>query len=244
MQGGKELSASARGVLIDAWTAEAWKATLTAKSLSKMGLHKSLVNRLMEPFMWHTVVVTATAWENFFALRLDADAQPEIRVAAEAMKAAYDASEPVPLFEGQWHLPYVSAEDGHIIQANVGRDPISYEEALARTTDKVRRISAARCARVSYLTHDGQRDMNADLTLYDRLITDRVDAGLPVHWSPLEHVATPWAANRQEWSIDFTSLDGTHHGVSTDHLPVTGNLLGWRSLRTEVETIHKERTYR
>lgn len=30
---------------------------------------KQLVNRLLEPFMYHTVIVTATEWENFFALR-------------------------------------------------------------------------------------------------------------------------------------------------------------------------------
>lgn len=30
---------------------------------------KQLCNRLIEPFMWHTVLITATEWENFFALR-------------------------------------------------------------------------------------------------------------------------------------------------------------------------------
>jgi len=30
---------------------------------------KQLCNRLLEPFMWTTVIVTATEWENFFALR-------------------------------------------------------------------------------------------------------------------------------------------------------------------------------
>ena len=32
-------------------------------------VHKQWVNRLLEPYMWHTVIVTATEWENFFALR-------------------------------------------------------------------------------------------------------------------------------------------------------------------------------
>lgn len=30
---------------------------------------KQLVNRLLEPFMWHTVLITATEWDNFFNLR-------------------------------------------------------------------------------------------------------------------------------------------------------------------------------
>jgi hypothetical protein len=40
-----------------------------ATSLYKMGITKQICNRLLEPFMWHTVLVTATEWENFFALR-------------------------------------------------------------------------------------------------------------------------------------------------------------------------------
>lgn len=43
-----------------------------AKGMSKGGnfaVTKQLCNRLLEPFMWHTVIVTATEWENFFALR-------------------------------------------------------------------------------------------------------------------------------------------------------------------------------
>lgn len=40
-----------------------------AKLLNQLGVTKQLCNRLLEPFMWHTVIVTATEWENFFALR-------------------------------------------------------------------------------------------------------------------------------------------------------------------------------
>jgi len=37
--------------------------------LSCFGVTKQLCNRLLEPFMWHTILVTSTEWENFFALR-------------------------------------------------------------------------------------------------------------------------------------------------------------------------------
>lgn len=30
---------------------------------------KQMVNRILEPYMWHTVMITATEWENFFELR-------------------------------------------------------------------------------------------------------------------------------------------------------------------------------
>lgn len=54
---------------------------------------------------------------------------------------------------------------------------------------QAKQVSAARCARVSYLTHDGVRDVREDVHLYQRLVT-----AVPPHWSPLEHVAAPAAA--------------------------------------------------
>ena len=44
-------------------------------------------------------------------------------------------------------------------------------------------ISAARCARVSYLKHDGTApSIGEDLALFERLA-----GGTPIHASPLEH---------------------------------------------------------
>ena len=37
--------------------------------LNRLGVTKQLCNRLLEPFMWHTVLVTATEYDNFFELR-------------------------------------------------------------------------------------------------------------------------------------------------------------------------------
>lgn len=53
---------------------ETWLATrdiilAQAKQLSDIGVTKQLCNRLLEPFMWHTEIITATEWENFFDLR-------------------------------------------------------------------------------------------------------------------------------------------------------------------------------
>jgi hypothetical protein len=44
------------------------------------------------------------------------------------------------------------------------------------------KLSTARCARVSYLTHDGKRDPREDFALHDRLSENG-------HWSPFEHAA-------------------------------------------------------
>lgn len=45
------------------------QATTLNEDLGYGGVTKQLCNRLLEPFMWHTVLVTATEWENFFELR-------------------------------------------------------------------------------------------------------------------------------------------------------------------------------
>lgn len=225
MQGGEPVSDEwyARQV----WAESAQAAIRQAGLLSQMpveggeeALHKSVVNRILEPFMWHTAVVTATAWDNFFAQRCSPLAQPEIRVAAEAMQTAYNESKPMELGTEEWHAPYISEA----------------EWASTMDSDDLVKIAAARCARVSYLTQDGKRDTDADLTLYDRLVTAQ-----PAHWSPLEHVATPWPQNRQVGPLYWGP--GNVSQTSTDHLPRVGNLLGWRSLRTEVETEQGRVTY-
>ena len=51
------------------WNLARLQAMSQATQLHENGVTKQLCNRLLEPFMWHTVIVTATEWENFFNLR-------------------------------------------------------------------------------------------------------------------------------------------------------------------------------
>ena len=131
-----------------------------------VGVHKQHANRVLEPYAWHTVIVTSTHWRNFYALRASSMAQPEIQVLAIAMAEAHQRNVPDAIGYGGWHLPYIKEEDRHEVP-----EPMS----LAR-------ISSARCARVSYLTHDGQRSLDADLSFADGLQTNG-------HTSPFEHPA-------------------------------------------------------
>lgn len=189
MQAGEPLTGDDHDAALAAWLEARDHAVAAVEQLQELGVHKQVTNRILEPFMWHTVIVTATEWDGFWEQRCSPLAQPEIRVAAEAMLAAYDASTPAEVGMGQWHTPYLRDEDGDL------------------DDETARQVSAARCARVSYLTHDGQRDIDKDLELYERLVTAR-----PPHWSPLEHVATPAAEGEQ----------------------TLGNLRAWRQLRHEV----------
>lgn len=134
-------------------------------SLQRLGLHKQAVNRLLEPFLYSVVVVSATDYGNFFALRCHGDAQEEFSVLAWRMLAAYRKSKPALLKEKEWHLPFT---DLHVGPEFAGDVP-----ALLK-------MSTARCARASYMNFFGKLDPADDFRLHDELLGDG-------HMSPFEH---------------------------------------------------------
>lgn len=223
MQAKDELQGNA---LIDAkasWLRAAEDACLRATQMMELGLHKQVANRLLEPFQHIHVVLTATEFSNFFELRNHEDAQPEIRELAIQMKAAMDASKIVLLQPGEWHLPYVTEEDLlYIDDYLIGHSEIGRMEVL-------RRVSAARCCRVSYLRHDGTRtNIEDDLNLCDRLIGSR-----PLHASPFEHAATP--DRFESMSVrDYTGYDNEIQDWAEPEFH--GNFVGWIQYRKLIES--------
>jgi hypothetical protein len=170
MQAKTELTGFRRWLAIKAWRAARYPAVVAAFIAYKIGLHKQIANRICEPWAYISVLVTATEYQNWFNLRLHADAQPEIRELANLMDIARRVSEPQRLTAGQWHLPYVTK--GELEGIDIG------------TAIK---ISVARCARVSYLTHDAKRpEIKHDIALFERLV-----GSVPLHASPSEHQASP-----------------------------------------------------
>lgn len=185
----------------DLWLQAARMAAAKAEVMNQLGLHKQVVNRILEPFQHISVVLTATEYNNWFALRDHEDAQPEIQKLAVMMREAMDASVPTLLHEGEWHLPYVSAE-----------------EQLEVTPEIARQVSAARCARTSHLKHDGTKaSIEEELALCTRLFGSQ-----PLHASPSEHQATPD-------TITDTDCFGAGGGWSKPELH--GNLIGWIQYR-------------
>lgn len=197
MQGGDSLTNGPISQCYQIWNKSMNMAIEAAEQLKELGVHKSIVNRLLEPFMRHTAIVSSTDFENFFHQRstnFTDLAQPEIAAVADRMYDALQGSKPQELNYNEWHLPYVDHEDLILCEAK-SLDP--------------RHISAARCARVSYLTMDGKRDVSLDEDLYQRLMSAD-----PAHHSPTEHVATPFNPNNHDWG------DGP-----------LGNFQGWHQLR-------------
>lgn len=155
-----------------AWLAGAQGAVHAAKRLVAIGVDKSRANRLLEPYLWHTVIVSSTEWDNFFSLRNHEAAQPEFQTVAKLLLEEMEASEPVEIQYGLWHLPLVSPHE----KPGIGvKDDYLYWP----------HVSAGRCARVSY---DRDREEEDADESYDRSANRLAPVG---HLSPHEHPARP-----------------------------------------------------
>ena len=196
------------------WLEARDKAVKAAKDLHSCNITKQLCNRLLEPYMWHTTLVTATEFENFFELRcpkyidffskdvykskkdakksaystfdgyVDKDwlycnrsqAEIHMQALAESMWDAMNESTPKQLQAGEWHIPF----GDKIVEDDLL--PILYKinaPAGEMSFQKVK-IATARCARLSYMTFDGEIDYEKDIKLHDQLLESK-------HYSPFEH---------------------------------------------------------
>lgn len=164
MQAEYELTAEEQVMAEEEWLDACNDALKHANRLLGLGVHKQIVNRILEPWMWITTIVSATEWGNFFNLRCHPDAQPEFKKIADMVMHLFYSNAPRVLAAGEWHIP------------------LSEDVLLSEfTIDEKIKISVGRCARTSYLTHHGIRDFTADIELHDKLSTSG-------HWSPFEHV--------------------------------------------------------
>ncbi len=178
MQAKEEFVGEDRERMIDWWKMMASVASLGAEWGAAMGVHKQIVNRTIEPYMWVEGIVTSTEWENFYALRCHPDAQPEFQALAYKIREARALSTPKELNYGDWHLPYITSADWYDMESSLGVNQYNITTELAK-------VSAARCCRVSYLKHDGTDPrVEDDIDLFFKLA-----GGVPIHASPLEHQA-------------------------------------------------------
>ena len=213
MQADNQLGADDIQIMKNHWLLAAEQAAEQAEFMAAHGLHKQVANRVLEPYQWMHVIATTCNTSNFFGLRRHKDAQPEIKLVADLWHEALEQTPATLIKHGDWHLPYIAAADWQAAErylqvGRITRDMPSREEV----TNLLVAMSAARCARVSYLTHDGDLPtVQQDLDLYERLVGSQ-----PLHASPTEHQATPdYAYDNGVWA----------------HGPEHGNLIGWRQFR-------------
>lgn len=198
MQAKEELHEAARWLAQDTWVYAAKNAAIQAEHLLETGLHKQLVNRVLEPFMWTKGVVTATefGWEAFFKLRMHKDAQPEIAELADKIYGSIVNSQPTQLDPGDWHMPYFGGEGvGYWLQGC----GINLKDAI--------RISASCAAQVSYRKLDDSLEKARKVYDMLNLPTNGVYPEDPPHFSPTEHIAKAWDKSLNVMSGNFQSGD-------------------------------------
>lgn len=198
MQSSEEVAPDVKAEAIAEWLRARDSAVGHARNLQKLGLHKQIVNRVLEPWLYITTIVSATTFSNFFHLRDHKDAQAEIAWVGSTAHQLYDAATPIEIPENGWHLPFIYPED----------------LILCSDENLLKQISTGRCARVSYLTHEGKRDHSKDIELHNKLMTS-ADSGDPGHWSPFEHPAMALATKKR-----------------------SGNFIGWEQYRKTFPNEH------
>lgn len=212
MQAKEELTGYKLERAKELWLSAAHCAAGIAEDMMNVGLHKQVANRILEPFQHISVVLTSTELDNWFELRDHNDADPNIHELARQMKLAREGSTPKLLKVGEWHLPYIAQEernDGFFASNGANRSLL-------------RKVSAARCCRVSYLKHDGSAaSIHDDLDLCDKLVGAR-----PLHASPFEHQATPDIRESNPF------VEGDKIWVNPE---LHGNFVGWVQYRKLIE---------
>lgn len=231
----------------------AWRhvATMVADSteaFSNAGYHKQLCNRLQEPFQLMKTVVTATEWDNFFWLRRHKDAQPEIKELADKMWLALQASEPVVLEVGDWHLPYIrvwkpfdgplgylvevaeevwmnTKDESYRVIVSKGRDNFYGKKV---TLEEAQKISASCCAQVSYRNTD--TSLEKAHKIYEALV-----GSSPVHGSPMEHQATPMEVTCYNPALGIKGWEVGVTGCNRSGKLLSGNFQGWVQYRQLLE---------
>jgi hypothetical protein len=212
------------------WLESAEQAIHAAETLVGLDCDKSRINRLLEPFLWHTAIISATEWSNFFALRDHPAAQPEFQIVARMMRDAMDLSTLEEIDYDEWHTPLVNKSERSVALAHGDH-----------MWDELAWGSAGRCAKVSYDTQDNYETPSDSVDRARKL-------GSVGHVSPHEHPARPFTkqewtevmALQEEYRIGCDSLPGwgpfdqSYH----DSLEFCGNFRGWVQLRKSIE--HEE----
>lgn len=215
MSGGPALTGEEAEKATAIWLKLRDNAVYGAQQLADLGIHKSLCNRVTEPWMWITTIMTATQWKHFFRLRAHPEAEQHFQKLARMMIEAIAQSKPKKLGTGHWHLPYVDDQDLHQSMYDMDLSKVNeHTRLLIRKSpiEMFKMASVARCARVSIISPgEAKRSLQKDMETFNRLYVgskliekdkeDQFDS-LP-HISPFEHVLEamgPTVTEGERWS--------------------------------------------
>lgn len=231
MQGWEYLTPEEQATAEEKWLFARNHCAIAHKALTEkdgLNVHKQFANRLLENWMWATVVVTATDWENMFAQRTHEMAQPDFQKVANLLKAEYDKSIPKErwVYDSsdpfKWHLPFVNCSDTDreqiarldyltvrdYLEEKLGADVKYSRERYGK--DFYSDISVGRLAKISYNNLEtGKIDVLNDIRLAVQLSNS-----YPGHWSPFEHVCREATPDEMTYSIDQLTYNAYSHSIT------------------------------
>lgn len=176
------------------------------RQLAEVGAHKQDVNRYLEPFMFCSVVVTGTEWENFYKLRTAEDVQPALRDFAIEMQRVDHSTKPIELSLNQWYLPF---PDLTVVE------------------------NVAKIASVSYARHSLSSTYDKALALYERLLKSKHLVPFE-HVSKVVQpgMVVTVEQYKPRQVFDVFDMEKTLAAAPFDYQPInTGNFAGFLSLR-------------
>jgi thymidylate synthase ThyX len=172
------------------WLNASRHAVDAATMLNALDVDKSRANRLLEPFMWHTAIISSTEWTNFLGLRCpegdeidyDFPAQPEVQQLAILMRMVLRQSVPIEFKSNEWlHLPMVTPEE---LEALCTVRRVGSEQIVRKAERDWSLVSSRRLARVSFDRHTDDEPVTLSIDKAGALASGG-------HFSPMEHVAKP-----------------------------------------------------
>ena len=233
------------------WEVSKDEAINTAIDLHNHGVTKQLCNRLLEPFMWTTMLITGSkeGWDNFFELRC-----PIYRAFGNVFKSRKECIEKYPaninLTDLDWleatesqaeiHMQalaeaiYDAMRESTPLNLNPGEWHTPFKNKIVDlkeglTYEEIVKISTAMAARTSYTIVGDEKEINYErmIELHDRLISQD-----PPHSSPMEHCARAMSEkeyhtfikgkSNANWDTDLVTDNTYEISAQFDH-----NVLGW-----------------
>lgn len=149
-----------------------------------------LVDRMMLPYSVSHFVLTSSQWTSVLD-QLNFSGDPEIIQAATMLKASLGCSTTEHVHSGEWHMPYITAEDvdaaiGHVVDDH-GVRALQSDDFADHCTTLLTKVSASRCIRMPLYNTDPVARVADDLSVF----SGETVFGEKVRLDAYDHQATP-----------------------------------------------------
>lgn len=196
-----------------------------------IGVHKEILNRILDAFAWVHVITTTTHLKNLFALRIHPDAQFQFKEAAEAINEAVSKAR---ASVRHIHLPLITIDDicdvvedfkvgcaddyaltktntdvttiEHLVLGRGSKKLSDYRKISPQVWMYLIAINTAKTARGSYLNQYQPKNLHDNLDTYKDLVVSK-----PVHASPAESCAMSQGMYTHLMSEEHTELQWQLH---------------------------------